>query len=497
MLLFIALFAVLFQVIYNYTLTLMGSIYIASDLGASNDIAIYTAAFYALGNALSVVLGKVLCQRFGCARILLNCMLLFSLSAFFCAHAPNYPSFIAARFLQGFAAGPLYIVINMLFTTLQPDEKKRTFAAVLVTIYSVGPVIGACWGGFVAYIYNWRTVFYFDLPVFLVLTFYLWFKLKDLDENIPKTPFNVVSYIFFFLAIFLLGFFVITGQEFDWFRNDYLIVEFIVGVICLLFFILWEINSLSPLFQIRLLKSPIFLFALSFLAILFAGYFGNVILLSYWLSLYVDYTPTWVAVLLGTMALSSFLPTFLIKHRWGRIDCRIPLTLAVVFFAISSYHTMLFNVEINFGRIAGSRILAGFALTLFLPPLVRLSFENFPQQFGVDIVAIFQVVRALASGLGGVMFVTLWNRWQTFYHERLGEKLTLFSGQTKEFFSKADFFHLEGKEVALKLDYFLNRQASSLSLDDCFYLIALMMIFLMVVLAFSLFMPKEPFNPGK
>lgn len=75
--LFAALFCVLFSVIFNYTLSIMASPYIVGDLGGSNDIATYTVSFFALGNALSIPLGKPLIPRIG--TILLLTILLISL----------------------------------------------------------------------------------------------------------------------------------------------------------------------------------------------------------------------------------------------------------------------------------------------------------------------------------------------------------------------------------------------------------------------------------
>ena len=65
----------LFSAIYNYTLSLMASPYIVGDLGGSNAIASYSVSLFAVGNALSVPLGKPLIARLGSVRMV---TLLFS-----------------------------------------------------------------------------------------------------------------------------------------------------------------------------------------------------------------------------------------------------------------------------------------------------------------------------------------------------------------------------------------------------------------------------------
>lgn len=493
---FFALFTTLFFIIYNYTISIMASLYIVGDLGASHSIAIYSVTFYALGNALGVPLGQPLARRFGTGTIFVYSLLFFALFSFFCATVTSYALFVAMRFAQGFVAAPLYVLINKLIGLLQPDKRKETFSIITVTIFAVSPVIGACIGGFVSYDYKWRYLFYLNIPFVVGLACYFGWRLKNFDIFLKEHSFDGWGYCLYVVGVFLLSFWLMTGQQFDWFRSPLLNVCLPVGLVCFSFFILWELYHENPILDLRLFKNPVFSFALFNLAALFSAYFGMIILLAYWLNLYVNYTPIWIALLLGTMAISGIFPAFLMKKSWGLIvDCRIPLAIAALFFAISCFHTMLFNVEINFGRIAFSRTLAGFGLALFLPPLIRLGFRSVPPEKNLEVVALFQSVRALSSGLGAVLYVTLWNRWQVFYAQRLGDKLTVFSSQTDAYFKKAETVHLTGEKALAQLEVYVQRQATTLALDDIFYLMGSMMVGLLFIMGFTLFFKKAPFNP--
>ena len=246
-----------------------------------------------------------------------------------------------------------------------------------------------------------------------------------------------------------------------------------------------------------MLKNIGFLFALVNLGFLFSAYFGMVILLSLWLHLYVNYTPIWIGLLLGIMALVGLFPKQLIENKFSRMDCRIPLVLAILFLAISSFYTMFFDVEINFGRIALSRLLAGIGLAFFLPPIFRLCFHSFPEEKLQNVLIPFQFVRSLAGGIGASLYTILWQRRQVFYHERLGSKLTVFSPQTQTFFAKAEQFNLRDNRAKEQLEVYLDRQATALALDDCFYLMGWIMVGLLILNLVSLLAKKEKFFPEK
>jgi DHA2 family multidrug resistance protein len=492
--LLIALFCTLFSTIFNYTLSIMASPYIAGELGGSNDITTYTVSLFALGNALSIPLGRPLLLRIGAMRLIVTATLLFAFFSWTCAVAPTYPFFNASRFLQGFVSGPFYALVFYLFSVFVPKENKGIITSIALMIFTIGPVVGASWGGWIAYEWEWRYVFYLNIPIELFLAWFLFRKLRDLKEEKPSLPpFDTVGYLTYFISLFCLGFSLITGQELDWFRSPFITALVAIAIPTLLFFILWELNHPDPILHLNLLKSFTLSFALFNLAILFSAYFGMVILLALWLNLWANYTPDWIGVLLGTMAIAGLFPMFLIDRRIARIDNRIFLSAAVLLLALSCYHTMLFNVEINFGRIAYSRILAGFGLALFLAPIFRLCFHSYPEENRLHILGLFQVVRALASGLGCSIYATIWQRRQVFYHDRLGGELTPFSHNTAAFFTTAKEVQLTGDHAYSKLNFYLDREASSLALDDCFYLMAWILIGLLLTFLFTFLCKQEKF----
>ncbi len=132
----------------------------------------------------------------------------------------------------------------------------------------------------------------------------------------------------------------------------------------------------------------------------------------------------------------SFSPRFIIEKRLGHIDPRFWIALATLLLAISCFYTTTFDIEIDFERIAISRIIAGFGLALFLPPIFQILSECYCPSDWIDTFEIFQSLRNLSGGLGASIFTIIWERRSIFYHERLGEKLTISSEQTNRFFKK-------------------------------------------------------------
>lgn len=485
-----ALLFVIFLVIFNFTLTMMAGPYIAGSLGASNDIATYTTIFFAFGNAIGLPLSRILSLRMGTVPLLCACLLLFAILSYSSAQCESYAAIVASRFLEGFAAGPVFPVVVRILFSLTPPEKKQTLSSSIILISALAPVFGASYGGWISYDYHWTWVFYGNLPLMLVLSVLFYFTLKDKKIEIPDIAFNPIGYLSYASWVLCLGSAIALGQFLDWQRSNIILSLFAFGGFSFLFYLLWDLRHPHPIIHLHLFKKFSFSMAMISLGLLFSAYFGMVLLLGLWLTLDVNYTPIWFAVILGTMGIAGLI-LGLFMSKFQQMDPRIPLGIAVVFFAISCFFTTDFSVDIDFRRIAFSRILAGFGLAFFLQPIFRLSSEGLSYEESNDAMVIFQMVRSLASGLGASIYTTMWWRRTIFYHERLGEQITAFSEETQMFFHKAAFWHIHGKRASAELNYFLNRQAKALALDDCFYFMAWICVILLTLILLTTFR-KEP-----
>ena len=84
----------------------------------------------------------------------------------------------------------------------------------------------------------------------------------------------------------------------------------------------------------------------------------------------------------------------------------------------------------------------------------------------------------------------MWLRRKVFYHDRLGEDLTIYSELTTKTLKETAFFGPTGNEAKLLLNKALETQASALGLADCFYFIGWLMLALLAFLSIYLIRKK-------
>lgn len=487
--LFAVLLSSLFLAIFYNTVTNMAGLYIVSELGGNQHTAVYPMVFFGLGGALTIPVSDTLGDRFGPVRVLAVSFLFYLFFSLLCAIAPTFFLLNLYRTGLGMAIGPFFILCRRLILAFAKPEKRETYVFIIMLMFAIVPVLGACFGAILAYETHWRWIFLVNWPFSILLAGYLWYYCRHLDPHCPKRglPFDTVGFIAYVLAVAPLVTSAALAQQLDWYRSPLLCVLVAIGVPSLIFFILWELTSPHPIIELALLKIPMLSYALLNLALLFSAYFGMIILIALWLNIYANYTPIWIAALLGTMAVSGTIAWLLTQDLLRKIDHRYSLALAILAFISSCTYSTHFSVDIDFFHLVVARFLSGIGLVLFFVPLLRMTIESCPPEKQSEAFTLFQVVRSLFSGLGAGLYVILWQRRQAFFYERLGEGITVNSQLTLDFFRRAtQIFGLTPEQAAAQLDLYRTDQATSLALNDALGCMGVILgaLFVLLVLTF-------------
>lgn len=477
----LCLHLLIFFAIFNFTTAIMSGSYVALELGGSQEISTYGVTFFGLGNALMFPLGNHLKERFNPFKMLLQTTILFCIATFLCGAAPTFVFFNIFRFLAGVASG-LFIPLSLdLLILYEPKKKESTFVffALLATVF---PVVGGCFGGWIAYDLNWRWIFYSQIPFIAGLIYIL--DRHDKEKTYPlkeHSPFDFTGYILYALSISAIVTSLTLAQQLDWLRSPLICILFVLSGLCLPFFCLWEWNQENPFMDLKLFKLPMFSLSIFCLIFLFSAYFGTIILLSLWLYIDATYTPLWISLLIVHMAVAGGI-LFLALEKWfAHVASLWIVLIAIVLFAMSCFYSATFNAEIDFGRLAIARTITGFGLAFFLFPLLFALLKELPDKLHSQGLATFQSLRLLSGSLGCAVYTTIWFRRRVFYHERLGEQLTLYSEPTKGYLSHLSFYGVKGTESKILLNKALDQQADVLALADTFYVMGWLMIGVFII----------------
>jgi EmrB/QacA subfamily drug resistance transporter len=136
----------------------------ARDLGVSAPSLSIALTAYLISLAIFIPASGWLADRLGGRDLFRGAILFFTAASVLCAFAPNVPFLAAARFLQGMG-GAMMIPVGrlLLFRSIEKRDMVNAMSWVLVPAL-LGPIIGPPLGGFIVTFFDWRWIFFLNLP---------------------------------------------------------------------------------------------------------------------------------------------------------------------------------------------------------------------------------------------------------------------------------------------------------------------------------------------
>ncbi len=485
----IALALATFLIVLDYTIANVSIPYIAGDLAVSSDLGTYVITSFAVGNAIALPISGYLTLRIGRVRLLLGSVLLFIVFSWLCGMASNFSFLVIMRFIQGFVAGPLVPLSQSLLIATNPPEKKNTVLAFWSTVIVAAPVIGPLLGGWITYDYSWPWIFYINIPFGFAAAAGIYYSLKDVPSPTENKKLDIIGFLLLAVAVTCLQVILDKGEQFDWFHSPVIFTLSVLSFLGFAYLIAWESTHPSPLIDLSLFKIRTYSISVIFILIIYAMYFGSVVLIPLWLQTNMGYTSPWAGIAVAPIGIAPFFLSILTGPLVNKYGVLKPLFVCLVLFSISCFYTAYFDTDVNIQHIWISRFLAGCGLVFYITPLFALSVQDVKTDHLPSATGLFHFVRAMSGAIGTSVFTTLWARRTEFHHERTASALTLVRSSTEQFFEQLKELGMEGKKALAVLNTMLENQAAMLALNDCFY--AMGWIFLLLIFLLPLARKKR------
>ena len=259
--------------------------HIAGSLGASQEESTWVLTSYLVSNAIVLPISAWLSRLIGRKRFYMTCVALFTASSFLCGLAPTLGLLVFFRVLQGVGGGGLQpSEQSILADTFPPSMRGMAFAVYGMAVV-VAPAIGPTLGGWLTDNYTWHWVFYINVPVGLISLFLTNKMVEDPPylakerERVRGKRVDWWGLGLIALGISSLQLVLDKGQQKDWFSTHWITVTFIIAIVSLTAWIVWEWRHPDPIVDIRLFKHRNFATAIFFTFVLGITLFGTTVML--------------------------------------------------------------------------------------------------------------------------------------------------------------------------------------------------------------------------
>ena len=145
--------------------------HIAGGLGATQDEATWVLTAYLVANAIILPAGAYMTTFIGRKKFYMICVALFGISSALCGMAPTLSLLIFCRVLQGIGGGGLAPSEQAILADTFPPEKRGQAFAMYGLAVVCAPAIGPTLGGYITDNFDWRWIFFLNVPICLISLF--------------------------------------------------------------------------------------------------------------------------------------------------------------------------------------------------------------------------------------------------------------------------------------------------------------------------------------
>lgn len=318
----------------------MGTSLIIALPTIGNDLAVnaillswVTTGFFLASAMFAVPFGRI-ADIYGMKKIFTYGILILTISTLLAAVSPSAEFLVITRVFQGVASAMIFVTALAIITSVFPPKDRGKAIGMNIMAGYIGLVMGPLLGGFLTQYLGWRSIFYFIVPLCLVVLALILWKMKgewaeSKDEKLDY--WGTLLYIIM-LSLVLIGFSTITGT--------FGMVMVILGIIGFVGFVIWELRVEHPVLEVKLFFENK-RFAFSNLATLIT-YIATFVV-SFLLSLYLQYIKGLDPEIAGLFVVVQTFFMVVMSPFAGRLSDRFdPGKLASLGMAIISVGLLIF-----------------------------------------------------------------------------------------------------------------------------------------------------------
>ncbi|MBK1697302.1 DHA2 family efflux MFS transporter permease subunit [Rhodovibrio salinarum] len=458
------------------------------SMSATQEQISWVLTSYIVAAAIMTPPTGYLAARFGRKRLFMVSVAGFTLASMLCGVATSLPQIVAFRLLQGaFGAGLVPLSQAVLLDTY-PREQHGSAMAMWGMGVMLGPILGPTLGGYLTEYYNWRWVFFINVPVgALALAGIMAFVSETKTES--GRVFDWFGFTLLSISIGALQMLLDRGQSQDWFSSYEIIIETALCGLCFYMFLVHMFTAKHPFLEPGLFKDRNFVIGLCFIFIVGIILLATLALLPPFLQNLLGYPVLTAGLVLAPRGLGSMAAMLLVGRLVKHVDIRLMILFGLSMTALSLFQMTQFNAEVSMTTIVLTGVLQGIGLGFIFVPLSTITFSTLDVRYRTEGTAMFSLMRNIGSSIGISVMTTLLTQNTQLLHAGLVSFLTPFRALMQPSMLP-DMWNWHTTAGAAALNKFVTEQASLIAYLDDF---RVMMWTVIVVMPLLLLMgsPKQ------
>jgi DHA2 family multidrug resistance protein len=478
-----------FMVVLDTTITNVALSTIAGNLGVTTSEGTWIITAYAVAEAITVPLTGWLSRRFGQVRLFTASVAAFVLSSILCGLAWSLESLVFFRVLQGLAGGPLIPLSATLLLSIFPQARSNVALALWGLVTVVAPIFGPILGGLISDNYPWPWIFYINIGFGALVAAGVWRLLRDRETPTERSRIDTVGLALLVIFVTALQVMIDKGRDLEWFSSGFIVGCGIVAACALVLLVIWELTDPNPVIDLSVFKSRNWLLSTLTLSLMFAIFFGNIVLTPMWLHVQMGYTATWAGYATAPMGILAVVSAPIVGRLLPRIDPRWIVTFGLGVLAISFFMRAHMTSSVDYMTVAVAMFVLGAGIPACIITLTSLGVSDLPPEKVAGGAGLQNFLRIMSMAIGASITQTYWEHMTK--HSRAELVAAIDPTIAHGLASKAAAIGFDPESSRSLFSRLVDGQAVMLATND-FYATATLLMLALIALAWIMKRPKGP-----
>lgn len=464
--------------------------YMQGSLSATTDQINWVLTSYIVAAAIATPVTGFLEQRLGRKRLFQIAVLGFTGASVLCGIATSLPEMVVFRLLQGLFGASLVPLSQAVLLDSYPKEKHGSAMAMWGVGVMVGPILGPTLGGWLTEVYNWRWVFYINVPIgiltFLGLSAYL------SETETRKGGFDWFGFAMLSIAIGSFQMMLDRGEQLDWFSSTEIVIEAVLAALAFYLFLVQTFTVKQPFIDPAIFKDRNLSVGLCFIFLVGIILLASLALITPYLQNLMGYPVITAGMVLAPRGVGTMFAMMLVGRIINKVDPRILLVVGLLITAEVLWEMTRFTPNVSEWTLIRTGVMQGLGLGFMFVPLSTITFATLPAHLRTQGTALYSLMRNIGSSIGISLVIFLLTRNTQLVHAELAGHVTPFNDALGQV-GPSHFWNLATTVGKAALNAEVTKQAAVVAYANDF---KLMMLVALVALPLVLLLKKAKGQGG-
>jgi DHA2 family multidrug resistance protein len=442
--------------------------YMQGSLGTTQDQVSWVLTSYIVAAAIMTAPLGWMSTRFGRKKLLLVCVVGFTIASMLCGIAQNIEQMVMFRLLQGIFGAALVPLSQSVMLDIYPSDQRGQAMALWGMGVMLGPIMGPTLGGWLTDSFNWRWVFFVNLPFGILTTLGIMFVMDETRAR-RDIAFDWFGFLSLSLGIGAMQMLLDRGESQGWLESNEIVAELVLSITGFYYFFAHALTAERSFIPLGIFKDRNFTVSVALMFIVGIILLATIALVTPYIQNLMGYPVLTSGFLLGGRGIGTFFAMMLVGRLLRWIDARLLVFGGLLASTFALNEMVYYTPDVAASTILWNSVVQGLGLGFIFVPLNTIAFTTLPLHVRTDATALWTLIRNLGSSVGvSIVFAEL-STMTTVFHSQLVEHITPFNNALQDP-DVASILSTTSDTGRALLDQMVTRQAEIMAYSNDFRL---------------------------